>query len=125
MSHRVLRQIGGEGGRNGMGARKKPFFAGEQEQGDEVGHHRGVGVGRGVVLGATQPDDKVGSVVGGQRIAAGVGHPVVPLERGAPALGGGQKGVLVGGLEQAQRRPDHVGIVVGGGLGLGLAGAVA
>ena len=99
-------------------------LAGQQVQRRQVGDHHGVGVGGGVVVGAAHAHDDVGGVVGGEGVAAGVGDPEVRLERGAPALGGGEAGRIVGGLIEAQRGPDHVGVVAGVALHLGLAGAI-
>ena len=72
---------------------------------DQVGDHDGVGVGGGVVVGAAHAHDDVGRVVGGEGVAAGVGDPEVAVERGAPALGGGEEGRIVGGLVAAAARP--------------------
>ena len=115
MADRRSRKIRRERLRDAMRALQERRLAGEKKKHHEIGHHHGVGVRRGVVLSAAQTHNDVRTIVGGEGLAASSCNPVVPIERRAPALGGGQKGSFVGRLEQTQRRPDHVGIVAGGG----------
>ena len=100
-----LAEIGGEGLGDGVGAVEILRLAGEKMQGRQVGDHHGVGVGGGVVVGAAHAHDDVGGIVGGEGVAAGVGDPEMPVQRGGPALGGGEVGRIVGGLIEAQRAP--------------------
>ena len=94
------REVGGEAPAGWHGrARGMSALPVSRNRATRLDDHHGIGIRRGIVVGATQAHDDVGAIVGRQRVAADPGNPVVPVEAGAPALGSGQKGALVGGLE--------------------------
>ena len=91
VAERVAANVGGEGLRDGVRALEVVGLAGQQVERDQVGDHHGVGVRHCVVMGAAHAHDHVGRVVGGEGVAAAVGHPEVAVERGAPAFGRGEE----------------------------------